>query len=146
MQTTIKQSRPSKPVSVAEYISQHIDLCGRSQIEIAQMVGFEKPNVITMIKQGKTKLPLERLGKFSKAIEVDSVYLYKLCMMEYFPDTWAAIEEVIGQPVLTKNELKIIETIRKAGVDNPKILPGQQEADFIRYINTNLKSDNSYES
>lgn len=132
-----------KANSVAEYIGWQINLCGKSQVEIANIAGFDKPNVITMIKQGKTKLPLDRLGKFAKAIEVDPVYLYKLCMQEYFPETWTEIERIYGQPVLTENELAMIKAIRESNVVNPKLNTEEDKRLFINFINT-LKGDNAY--
>lgn len=140
---TRKSNRVSvtKPKTVAEYISWQIHLCGKKQSEIAQEAGFSKPNIITMIKQGKTKLPLEKVGKFAKAIEVDPIHLFKLCMQEYQPDTWKEIERMFNQPVLTANEIEIIEAIRSANVENPKIRTEEERARIIAAIET-LKPDN----
>ena len=77
---------PSKAKSVAEYVSWQINLCGKSQVQIAQEIGFDKPNVITMIKQGKTKVPVNKIGSMAKALEVDPVFFMKLCLQEYMPD------------------------------------------------------------
>jgi hypothetical protein len=111
----------SKPKSVAEYIDMQIHICGKKQLEIAQESGFEKPNIVTMIKQGKTKLPLDKIGKFAKAIEVDPVFLYRLCMTEYFPDTWNEIQRVLNQPIITLNEYEMIECVREANQSNPRL-------------------------
>lgn len=129
------------PRSVAEYISAQIHLCGKSQIDIARETGFEKPNVITMIKQGKTKLPMDKIGKFAKAIEVDPIYLFKMCMAEYWPDTAKELQKIFGQPMLTENELDIIQVFRDSNVLNPKLRTDEERQELLAFANK-LKSDN----
>lgn len=80
-----------KAMRVPDYLAQQIILCGKSQKEIAEEVGYEKPNVITMMKQGHTKIPIVKVGAFARALEVDPAYLLRLVCMEYMPETWAAI-------------------------------------------------------
>ena len=124
-----------KNLSVAEYITAQISLCGRSQIDIATDTGFDKPNVITMIKQGKTKLPIDKCGKFATAIGVDPVYLYKMCMAEYYPDTAKELERVFGNLLLTKNEMEIIKTVRRSDIADPEIRSDGDRAALLKVIN-----------
>ena len=131
-----------KPRSVAEYITMQIGLCGKSQLDIAKTAGFDKPNIITMIKQGKTKLPLDKIGKFAKAIEVDPVYLFGLCMNEYWPDTWASLQQFLGKTTVTQNEGEFISVIRESNVINPKLNTEAEKAKFLAFVNT-LKGDNA---
>lgn len=131
----------SKPKTVAEYINWQIQICGKSQKQIATEAGFEKPNIITMFKQGQTKIPIEKIGRLAKAIEVDAIYLYKLCMQEYQPDTWKEIQKMFNQPVLTENEVEIIEAIRSCNVVNPKIRTDEDRIRLAEVINS-FKSDN----
>jgi len=138
-QTAVKP--PAKPKTVADYINWQIALCGKKQLEIAEEVGFPKPNIITMIKQGKTKLPLDKIGKFAKAIEVDPIHLFKLCMQEYMPETWKEIERMIDQPVLSQNELEFIEIMRASKVSNPRLHTEAEKKRFRELINS-LHSDN----
>jgi len=108
-----------KPNSVAEYIDRQIQICGKRQNEIAEIAGFPKPNVITMIKQGKTPLPSSKIAGMAKALEVDKLHLLRLCMQEYDPALWSVISEAIGQTPLSSNELAFVETVRKAGIELP---------------------------
>lgn len=132
----------SKPKSVAEYISWQINLCGKKQTQIAEEVGFEKPNVITMIKQGKTKVPINKIGKFAKALEVDPIFFMKMVFSEYMPDAMEAINSIITQPIITQNELEMIEVMRTAKVVNPKLRTDDERRALIDFINT-LKPDNA---
>lgn len=141
MAETKTKSSKSK-LSVAEYLEAQINMCGKSQKQIAEEAGFPKPNIITMFKKGDTKLPLEKIGKFAKAIEVDPIHLFKLCLAEYQPETWAEIQKMFGQPVLTTNELEILEVIRSANVENPRVRT-DAERDNIRQVIETLKPDNA---
>jgi transcriptional regulator with XRE-family HTH domain len=145
-----KQPGDSKParsakrrVSVAEYLTAQIDLCGKSQLQIAREVGFEKPNIITMLKQGKSKLPLSRVGSMARALGVDATYLFSLAMQEYEPDTWAVIEDsILKQPYITANEFEIVQLIRQADVVNPKIRTLEEKERILSAINK-LRPDNA---
>jgi transcriptional regulator with XRE-family HTH domain len=130
-----------KPRNVAEYISWQIQLCGKSQTDIAREVGFDKPNVITMIKQGKTKVPLAKIGSMAKALEVDPVHFMKLVLSEYLPDLLEVIQDITAQPVITQNELEFIKVIRSANVVNPKLRTDGERDKLRRFVET-LKSDN----
>jgi transcriptional regulator with XRE-family HTH domain len=130
-----------KPKNVAEYITWQIQLCGKQQTEIAEQAGFEKPNVITMIKQGKTKVPLNKIGSLAKALEIDPVFFMRMCINEYVPDLADTIQQITNQPIISKNELDFIEAIRSAKVSNPKLRTDTERKKFREFIET-LKSDN----
>lgn len=135
--------RSSKHITVAEYIAQQIDLCGKQQLDIAREAGFNKPNIITMIKQGKTKLPMAKVGPMARALGVDPLYLFQLAMREYEPETWDAIQDtILKSPVVTKNEMEIIETIRQSAVPNPKIRTDDERRALLDVVST-FKPDNA---
>lgn len=103
-----------KKITVAEYITHQIAASDVAQKDIAAALGYEKPNVITMIKQGKCKLPLNKVGPLAKVLNVDPVHLLRMVMAEYMPDTWQSIQDLVGQSLVSKNELAIIEIIRES--------------------------------
>jgi hypothetical protein len=106
-------------VTVADYINQQLALCGKSQKQVAEEAGFDKPNIISMLKTGSTKLPVSRVGPMAKALGVDPVHLLRLVLSEYLPETFEAIEGLIGQSLVSQGELKIVEIMRKAAGGTP---------------------------
>ena len=54
--------KPTPEISVADFIAQKLVESDKTQIEISQLCGFENANVVSMIKTGKTKLPINRIG------------------------------------------------------------------------------------
>jgi AraC-like DNA-binding protein len=109
----------SKKVTVAQYIEQMIALSDKSQKEIAQECGYSNPNIMSMFKQGLTKLPINKVAPFAKAVGADPVHLLRLVMQEYMPETWESIEGIVGQSLISPEEFAAVKAIRKGtgGVD-----------------------------
>lgn len=63
--------------AVADFIASRIKHVGKTQREIAREAGFVRPNVLTMIKRGQTKVPLARVGALARALETDPLMLMK---------------------------------------------------------------------
>lgn len=138
-----KASKATKSPTVAQYLEMQFNLCGKSQIEIATECGFPKPNILSMIKQGKTKLPISKIAVMAKSLGVDPLHLFKLCMQEYEPANWEAIQEtILKQPVITANEMEIIRVIRKSNVINPKLRTNEERIRLLDVIAT-LKPENA---
>lgn len=137
MITEAKSQQPIKASTLAEYLEMQIHLCNKSQAAIASEVGFPSANVLSMIKRGKTRLPLNRVGPMAEALGLDSSHLFKMVMKEYNPETWGAIERyMLKQPFVSQNELEIIEVIRQSDVTNPKIRTKAEKAALLKVINT----------
>lgn len=107
--------------TVADFIADRLADCDKTQREIAAECGFEKPNIITMFKNGSTKIPLNRIGPLAKAIGADPAHLLRLVMQEYFPDTWSAVEDIMQSTVLTANELDLVRKFRDVTGNNDAV-------------------------
>lgn len=97
---------------VARFISERIEASGQLQKDIAHKAGFEQPNIITMIKQGKTRLPLDKVGPLAKALAIDPLILLEMCFEEYHPRTWKAIAPYMASAI-TEDERKLLAALRK---------------------------------
>ena len=75
---------PAAEAKVAVFITSLIENSGKTRKEIADQAGLGKPNMISMLKTGETKLPLAKLGSFAKAVQTDPAHLLKLCLTEYY--------------------------------------------------------------
>ena len=103
----------AKASKVAAIITKAIHDCGKAQIEIAAVCGWPKPNIVTMIKQGSTRLPLDKVGLLARAVDLDPVYLLRVVMQEYMPDTYAAIEQSLADIALTDYEREVLDAYRE---------------------------------
>lgn len=102
----------TKDCPVAVLVRQRIQMLGKSNIEVSAEAGFDKPNIIAMIKTGTTKIPMERISGMAKALELDPVYLLKLCLSTYHPTMWQCLEPFYNT-TLTMAETQLLAGLRE---------------------------------
>lgn len=110
------KSRPHADTRLAKFLEKRIlELRPRkSQIEIATDAGFINPNMLAMLKNGSSKLPLDRVAGLAKALECDAAFLFKLALEQLGADTTAqSVEEIFGT-VVTRNEVAWLLELRDA--------------------------------
>ena len=79
-----------------------------TQREIAQQAGLPKPNVLSMMKTGETKVPLNRIPALAKVCGVEAASFIRIAMSEYHPEIWSVLETGFGA-YLTEDEEKLVE-------------------------------------
>jgi transcriptional regulator with XRE-family HTH domain len=84
----------------------------KSQRQIAQEAGFKTLNIVSMMKSGDAKLPLDRVPGLAKALEVDPAVLFRLAVAEYMSDADQIIDQIFGT-ITTQNEAEILAFIRE---------------------------------
>ncbi len=116
--------RPHEDTKLAKYVERRVlELKSKkSQLQIANEAGYPNPNMVTMIKNGTSKLALDRIPSMSRALECDPRFLMRLALDQAVGDTAsAAIIEIFGTPV-TANELGWLHELRDASGDSdPRI-------------------------
>jgi transcriptional regulator with XRE-family HTH domain len=101
-------TQKAKRITVAEYLSGAIGLSGKTQREISQEIGYENPNVLTLMKQGKTKLPINKVQALAKALGVDQANFLRIVMSEYMPEAWDVIKSVVGEKVVSADQTELL--------------------------------------
>lgn len=130
----------STPTTVADYISRQIEACGKSQAQIAREVGYDRPNLISMIKSGQTKLPVQKVPALARALGVDPAFLFRIVMSEYSPALLEAIGEIPGAVPVTQNERGIIEAIRRlSGNADPKLQSPAQHRALKAFVDSMIR-------
>ena len=123
-------TKPHADTRLAKYVAQRIaELAGRkTQAEIAAEAGFVNPNMLSMIKSGASKLPLDRVPQLARALDCDPAFLLRLAMDQALGSTAAkAVGEIFGTP-LTQNEREWIAEIRDASGDTDPRLTARSRA------------------
>ncbi|RYH04432.1 XRE family transcriptional regulator [Salipiger sp. IMCC34102] len=107
--------RPYADTELATFIATRVlQLKPKSQIDIAREAGFVNPNVISMLKSGATKLPLDRVLTLADALECDPRRLFLLAVQQQGYETErTTIAEIFGT-IVTANEVKWLDEIRDA--------------------------------
>ena len=94
----------------------------KSQAEISAQAGYVNQNMITMIKQGRSKVALDRVPALARALESDAAFVMQLALEQAIGRTAAeAVVEVFGE-LVSANELRWLQTIREASNNtNPRL-------------------------
>jgi len=114
-----------KWTNFASYLAAQIDANDKTQREIALALGYARPNLITMFKQGLTKVPIEKVPALAKVLGLDPLHLLTFALREYMPETLKTIQANVGC-VVTHNEYAVVEAVRGVTKDaNPKFTKEQ---------------------
>ena len=84
----------------------------KSQIQIAAEIGYPTPNMITMVKNGSVRMPIDRAPGWAKALSLDPRLVLRLAL-EQDPESTSTrtVDEVLGV-LVSKNEAAWVEAIR----------------------------------
>lgn len=112
-------NKPHKDTALAKFVEKRIlELKPKTQGEIADEAGFINPNVLSMIRSGTNKLPLDRVPALAKALDGAPALLMRLALDQAVGSTAAsALIEILGTPV-SENERGWIDEIRDASDDS----------------------------
>lgn len=79
----------------------------KTQTEIARAVGFKNPNMLSMIKNGKAKLPMKWVPGLCRELSIPTEELLLLAMNEEYPDPGAnPLWIAFGGRLPSKDELR----------------------------------------
>lgn len=108
--------RPHANTRLAEFITRRVlELRSKkSQRDVAVEAGFNNVNMLSLIKSGTSKVPLDRVPALARALEVDARLLFRLALEQSGGETTRrAVEEIFGT-VVSQNEIAWLEEIRDA--------------------------------
>lgn len=114
--------------SIAMLLHVKIDESSKTQREIAKEIGYENPNVLSMMKHGDAKVPFEKVPALAKALNVDPGHLMRLAIEQYWPGLLDVIKRIFGN-IVSENEMTLVSELRKAFHDtDPTFSTAQLEA------------------
>ena len=115
--------KPYADSSLARFLRQRIiELKPLTQAEIAERAGFPNPNVVSMLKDGSTKLAVDRVPDMAKALECDPALLLRLALEQSHGATLARTIFEIAGPLPTENERQLLEEFRDVtGGSDPRL-------------------------
>jgi len=130
----ISSVKPFAYTELAVYLRKRIrELRSRkSQIQIAVEAGWaQSPNMLSMIANGASKMPIERVPALAKALGADTAHLLRLALLQHDKELWNTIERACGM-VLTRNEESLLTHIRRMSrhadpSPTPKLLAALRE-------------------
>jgi hypothetical protein len=104
--------------------------------ELQKALDYPMPNVIAMMKSGTMRLPATKAPATAALLQVDPVFLLAKVLSENDADLWDVIESLLGNQLVTANELALIKLVRQ-GLDGHDVDLAQSPA-FVRAIKPQL--------
>ena len=98
---------------VAREVTRMVNATDKTQYTIAEEIGVTKSNFITMLKQGRTKVPLDKVVPLAKACNADPAKFMLLVLEEYRPEIIEALGESF-QTTVTDAEAALMRSMRHA--------------------------------
>ncbi len=124
-----------------EFINEQINKSNVVQSEIAKSLGFDQPNIISMFKSGKTRVPLRVIPGLAKILDIDPKFMLRMAMFEYQPETLKAVEETFSG-VITANEKEIINEIRRlTNNSNPMLRTTAHKEAIAEFVEKLMKNN-----
>jgi len=75
----------------ARLLADAIEASGKTQRQIAKDIGYAKPNVLSMMKHGDTRIPLEKIPALARACGVDEQLFMRTALLEYHPAAYGTL-------------------------------------------------------
>lgn len=72
--------------TAANYFADSLASSGLTQYELGNQVGFKTTNVISLFRNGRSRIPFDRISAICLAINADESKLLDLCLREYEPE------------------------------------------------------------
>lgn len=105
---------------VKDILRIRMDDLGIKNPDLQRALDYAKPNVIAMIRNGTMSLPASKALVAAQLLGIDPVFLLNKVIAENDPALLDAISAVMGEYLMTKNELAVINMLRQ-GLDGHDI-------------------------
>jgi hypothetical protein len=81
--------------------------------EMQAALDYPHRNVIAMVKSGTMRLPASKAVAAAKLLQVDPVFLLGKAIAEADPALWDTMSPLLGDRLVTANELKLLDHLRR---------------------------------
>lgn len=106
--------RPYENSKIAIFLRKRIGELGIGNLEVMARGGLTgRQQIVSMWKNGNTKVALERVPALAKALEVDPAHLLRLALEQHVDVSSHPDVELVISSILSENERKILQEIRR---------------------------------
>ena len=90
----------------------YVELSPLTQRVVAEQIGYNKSNIITMFKRGDTPIPINKIPIICEVLKIDPKRFLRTALAEYHPEMLSAIEQIQGA-ILTDEEAVLLKMVRE---------------------------------
>lgn len=100
--------------SLIQLIAQGQESLALSDGALTDALGYDSPEVIALIKAGRMRLPMNKVGALAEALELDAGEVMRQLLHETSPVMLQSLEACLGPLNLTSTEKRLILKLRAA--------------------------------
>ncbi len=117
---------------LARFVSKQIEKHQHrlTQREIAHRAGFKNANILSMIKDGRVKMPLERVPALAAALECDVTELGLLALRQHYSDDLVTLILSLGGQ---RNPVSADELVASQQAVTLRLHSGIKQLDAVRH-------------
>jgi transcriptional regulator with XRE-family HTH domain len=104
-------------MSVAEYFSFYLHRSGKSHKKIAEALGIKNPNIVSMLKSGRTKIPLGRVAEIAECLDIPKQDFFLRCVAEYDEPLFRTLYRCVPGLLITEKEMSDREAAKRMLAD-----------------------------
>lgn len=108
--------------------------------QIAELCEYNHPNNIAMITTGKTKVALNKIPLFAKALNIDEGYLFGMALKEYDPVVYRLLQTT--SMIVSPSERQIIDQFREV-INQEHIVITERSGKLLTAAFEQIKRDNA---
>lgn len=99
---------------LSSWLNENMDnMTSMTNEEIAEKLGYVRPNIISMWRTGRTRIPLDRLDGLAAILGVDVTFLLPLWLDQYASgNSYAKLVKVFSR-LVGEDELQLISVVRE---------------------------------
>lgn len=121
--------------TVGELFVRRMDDLELSAAYVAEKLSFKSPNIVSMIRSGRMRIPVNRVVLAAKLFQVDLVYMLRLLAQEMKEQSdddrlLEVLGIALGQEPLTEGELEIADLYRKFTCDRDIVISKEFPTEF----------------
>lgn len=114
---------------LAEWLNDNLDrLTTLTNDQIATRLGYTRPNIISMWRTGRTRIPLEQLSPLGEILGVELMFLLPLWLEQYMDKKGYKEVEAASKRLVSEEEAAFLDRVRKiTGGKRFKMRPGSEQ-------------------
>lgn len=126
---------------ISEWLARHMDRrLKTTQTELAEKLRYRRPTMISMMKTGRARVPLEAVEILAEALDVDPSFLLILALEQYFPGREDALRRIFGR-VVPESHHRLLEQLGDILLALPATLSPNQKSVIAAALQSNDYAD-----
>lgn len=116
--------------TIAQMLALRQAALGAGDHTIAEALGYPSGTVVTLIKEGRMRLPINKAKPFADALDIEPGLVMRAILREMDPSVLKAIEQCLSPLALSQGEARLINRLRQSS-QGRDITPVMFEKDAI---------------